>query len=78
MNNNKIILIMTVLVLVLIHVIFFTISAKSYPSIEEQADLLNECGYELDYEAIEDFAKAWDKYIEDLEYYEDRRYEDRF
>jgi hypothetical protein len=82
MNNDKKILI-TILVFVLLYTVVIAIIANSGPStIKEKAELLYESGYELDYEAIDRFAEAWDDYIEKLaeeqEYYEDRRYEDRF
>ncbi len=65
-NVKKIIITVLIIAVIVYSVIVFDMGRVSYPSISEQADLLRECDYDLDYEAIESFADAWDNYIEEL------------
>ena len=70
--------VITVLFFIIAIVFIFVITHFSHPSIEKQAEKLRENGYKLNYEAIEEFATAWNEYIESEAEQYDLEYEPRY
>ncbi len=64
---KKIIRAVLIIAVIVYSVIVFDMNRVSSSSISEQADLLRECDYDLDYEAIEAFSVAWDAYMAEIE-----------
>ena len=81
MKDDKNILIVVLIITLLAFCIEALRSGNhSCLSIQEQAEMLRDAGYELDYEAIDKFANAWDEYVAELDayyYYDDYHKEQR-